>query len=99
MLSDQRNPRIKIIAKDDYIQLKTVMDSENNEAGQDAVNAEFKGQPLDYQFGVNPKYIADAISNIFSEDISIKFSGGKNPCCISPIGSSNSKAIIMPVRI
>ena len=99
VLTDQRSPRIKLIMNQEQIQFKTVIENEEDGIGEDFASAEICGQEINYEYGLNPKYMNEAINHIYSEKVVIQFIGESKPCCISPVGSNDSRSIIMPVRL
>ncbi|MCZ4310200.1 DNA polymerase III subunit beta [Vibrio pomeroyi] len=99
MVSGERSQKVKISTSDNQIQLHTIIENEEDGLGEDFVSAEVGGSKIDYEYGVNPKYLLDALNHMYTDEVSMGFTGANESCCLSPVGAVTSKALIMPVRL
>lgn len=99
MISGEKSQRIKLIMENDHIHFKTCSEVDGEGVGEDFIAAEMSGQAVNFEYGLNPKYLEEAIGHIYSEKIVINFTAPTTSCCITSSESVLSKAVIMPVRI
>ncbi|HBC3404871.1 DNA polymerase III subunit beta [Vibrio sp. Vb5031] len=100
LLTDDKFPKVKLSTTENGIKLQTVIDNEEDGLGEDMITAQTSGDPITYDFGVNPKYLIDALSHIYTEHVTMEFTEANASCCVSPVGKVvTSKSLIMPVRI
>lgn len=98
LVGNEHTPRVKISLENDQLQIKTSFNNEEDGLGVDYVNAELHGEKLSYWYGVNPKYLMESISHIYTEKIVLGFRSKEESCCITPLGDNSCKAVIMPMR-
>ena len=55
--------------------------------------------PFDYQYALSPKYLVDALSHMYTENVELKLNGASESCSIVPVGQMTQRALIMPVRV
>lgn len=102
MVSEHKFPRVKVKFKDEQLQFKTMGDkSAESEDGMgvDFVAGTATGAPVDYQYALSPKYLSEALSHMHTEEVEIKLNGAADSCSIIPVGQSNQRSLIMPVRV
>lgn len=99
MVSGERFPKIKLTYENEQIKFQTIITDEEDGLGEDVVTGKLSGDPITYEFGVNPKYLLDALSHMHTEEVELLFNNANSPCSIVPINNKFSRAIIMPVRV
>ncbi|MFA6583393.1 MAG: DNA polymerase III subunit beta [Elusimicrobiaceae bacterium] len=63
----------------------------------DEISAEFSGDGFTTSF--NPQYVSDVLKNTKAEKITFAMTNSINPALLTPVGESDSKYVIMPVRV
>ncbi|MDF5094095.1 DNA polymerase III subunit beta, partial [Vibrio parahaemolyticus] len=86
LLTDDKFPKVKLSTTENGIKLQTVIDNEEDGLGEDMITAQTSGDPITYDFGVNPKYLIDALSHIYTEHVTMEFTEANASCCVSPVG-------------
>lgn len=99
MVSSEAFPKLKLSTHNNQVKFDTIIANEDDGMGEDYIAAQCDGNQLDYEYILNPKYLLDALSHIYTDDISVGFRGANEACCISPVNDHNTKSIIMPVRV
>ncbi|EGQ7973605.1 DNA polymerase III subunit beta [Vibrio parahaemolyticus] len=99
LVTDDKFPKLKLSSTEDQVKLQTVIDNEEDGLGEDMISAQTSGEQITYEFGINPKYLIDAISHMYTEYVTMEFTEANASCCVSPVGQITCKSLIMPVRI
>ncbi|MDF4421810.1 DNA polymerase III subunit beta [Vibrio parahaemolyticus] len=99
MVSGEKFPKIKLTYKDEQMKFQTIITNEEDGMGEDVVAGKLSGDPMNYEYGVNPKYLLDALSHMHTEEVELLFNDVHSSCSIAPVGSKLARALIMPVRV
>jgi DNA polymerase-3 subunit beta len=73
--------------------------SDNPELGEvrEELEVEYKGEPV--AVGFNPRYFADFISQMTSEEVRVELAGELDPAVIKPREGDDYLGVVMPMRI
>lgn len=102
MVSEHKFPRVKVKFNEEQLQFKTMGDKSadaEDGMGIDFVAGVATGVPFDYQYALSPKYLVDALSHMYTENVELKLNGASESCSIVPVGQLTQRALIMPVRV
>lgn len=75
----------------------TVSSTSQNMEFTDELPIEYAEEAFDCAF--NPQYIIDVLKNIGSDKVTFSFVNASQPVLIEPVGNTDLKYVIMPVRI
>ncbi len=81
------------------IESENMVITSNTEAGtvREELNPVVDGDSIEIAF--NPKYLTDALKAIEQEVVTLQFTTPLSPCIIKPVGSENSKYLVLPLRL
>lgn len=99
LVSDKKNPKIKLSCQDNLVKFQTIIDNEEDGLGEDIVSATLAGDVMDYNYGVNPKYLFDALNHMPTENVELLFTDKFDSFSVVPVGEHTTRALIMPVRV
>jgi DNA polymerase-3 subunit beta len=73
--------------------------SDNPDLGEvrEELDAEYGGDAI--AIGFNPKYVVELLSQMSSDQITIKLGGELDPGLIEPTGGDTYRGVVMPMRI
>ena len=77
--------------------LKIVSTNSDQEDGEDEIEVEFQGQPIDVGFNVT--YLLDVLNNIDDEDIECYLTDSSSSALLMLPGTDRFKYVVMPMRI
>ncbi len=77
--------------------LKIVSTNSDQEDGEDEIEVEFQGQPIDVGFNVT--YLLDVLNNIYDEDIECYLTDSSSSALLMLPGTDRFKYVVMPMRI
>lgn len=64
---------------------------------KEEIDAEYKGDAI--SIGFNPKYVAELLGQISSDQIAINLGGELDPGLLKPVGGDDYLGVVMPMRI
>jgi DNA polymerase-3 subunit beta len=98
--------RMSILSSDKYPGVRFKIDKEQLEAtttnpeigeSKEIISVSYYGKPLELAF--NPKYFADALTSMDSEEVVVKLKDEVNPCTIEGDVDKGFLSVIMPMRV
>ena len=95
IFSDKFNQvSLKITPKEKVFELS----SANNDIGENKTYLDAAATGENVELGFNYKYFLDCFQSIYTDSVSIKFSGAASPIIVSPVGDNSFLYLIMPMN-
>lgn len=98
LVSDDKHPKVQMSFCDNLIKFKALSNSDED-LGLDEVAGASAGNAIDFVYGLNPRYLLDALNHIQGENVELLFTDQLSAFCVGATDCKNTRALIMPVRI
>lgn len=98
--------RVNILTNDKYrgvrlhlgaSKLNATVTNLEQECAEEELAIDYQGEEFEIAF--NNSYLIDALNAIDTEQVRLEFTNANNSCLISPMGESEDKYVIMPMRL
>ncbi len=98
--------RVNILTNDKYrgvrlflgnSKLRATVTNLEQECAEEEMIINYQGEEFEIAF--NNSYLIDALNAIDTEQVRLEFTNANNSCLISPVGKSEGKYVIMPMRL
>jgi len=77
--------------------LRLVANNPEQEEAEEEVDVEYEGEGL--EIGFNVSYLIDALSTLPSDTARLYLSDPGNSCLVEPVGASDCRYVVMPMRL
>jgi DNA polymerase III subunit beta len=94
-ISSERGRVVKLSFEADQVKLS--VSNPDTGTSEEDVDGEFDGAPLD--IGFNSRYLCDILSQVDTDDVSIKLGDGGSPTIFAPFNQDDTLFVLMPMRI
>jgi DNA polymerase III subunit beta len=94
-ISSERGRTVKLSFEADQVKLS--VSNPDTGTSEEDVDGEFDGAPLD--IGFNSRYLCDILSEVDTDDVSIKLGDGGSPTIFAPFNQDDTLFVLMPMRI
>lgn len=88
------NIKIEILGSKDIQIIAT-----SPQVGDTTAKIESKNEGEDLEIAFNAKFLIDVLNNTLAKDVKIDFSGNLSAAVIHPVGKTNYRALVMPLRL
>jgi DNA polymerase III subunit beta len=95
ILSNEKYRGIRLVFRNDLLTVQA--HNPEQEEAEDQIEVAFKGSDLEIGFNVN--YLLDALAAIETEKVEIGLSDANSSCLIRAPGTTNTKYVVMPMRL
>ncbi len=95
LLSDERNHGVKMHVSWGQMKLNS-QDSEWGDA-HEIIKADFKGEEV--TLGFNANYLVEVLGVMDEEKVQVDINESLGPCLLTPVGNSDYRCVIMPLRM
>jgi DNA polymerase-3 subunit beta len=95
ILSNEKYRGIRLNVKSDLLTIQA--HNPEHEEAEDQLEVEYKGEDLEIGFNVN--YLLDALSALDTEKVEIGLTDSNSSCLVRAPGSTDTKYVVMPMRL
>jgi DNA polymerase-3 subunit beta len=95
ILSNEKYRGVRINFKTDVITIQA--HNPEQEEAEDQVEVSYQGDEVEIGFNVN--YLLDALAAVDSEKVTLGLTDGNSSCLVRAAGTTNTKYVVMPMRL
>jgi DNA polymerase III subunit beta len=95
ILSNEKYRGVRINLKSDLVTIQA--HNPEQEEAEDQVEVSYKGDEV--EIGFNVTYLLDALAAVDSEKVVLGLTDGNSSCLVHAAGTTNSKYVVMPMRL
>jgi DNA polymerase III subunit beta len=95
ILSNEKYRGIRLSVRSDLLTIQA--HNPEHEEAEDQLEVEYKGEDLEIGFNVN--YLLDALSALETEKVEVGLTDSNSSCLVRAPGSTDTKYVVMPMRL
>ena len=95
ILSNEKYRGVRLNLKSDLVTIQA--HNPEQEEAEDQVEVTYKGDEV--EIGFNVTYLLDALAAVDSEKVVLGLTDGNSSCLVRAAGNTNSKYVVMPMRL